>query len=120
MKVNRQKLYHRGADFFALDGNAVMKLSREAAIEACLDAASQGLVAIKIEGGIWSDGTFEARMDAIWDGADPPVKRKDAHENNLAAANFIRSQDPSYNAFIITSYSFGGSSSAADRALAAR
>ena len=43
MKVNRQKLYHRGADFFALDGNAVMKLRREAAIEACLDAASQGL-----------------------------------------------------------------------------
>ena len=81
---------------------------------------ARNFVAIKIEGGIWSDGTFEARMDAIWDGADPPVKGKDAHENNLAAANFIRSQDPSYNAFIITSYSFGGSSSAADRALAAR
>ena len=120
MKVNRQKLYHRGADFFALDGNAVMKLSREAAIEACLDAASQGLIAIKIEGGIGP--TVHSKPEWMRFGTGPirRLKEKMRMKTISQQRTSFGSQDPSYNAFIITSYSFGGSSSAADRALAAR
>jgi colicin-E5 Imm protein len=102
MMVNRQKLYDRAKDFFDLGGNAVMKLSRKAATDACRDAALQGLLVVKIEGGIWNNGTFEARLDAIWDGTDPPTNAENARRNNLNAADFIRSQDDSYNAFIIT------------------
>lgn len=120
MKVDRQKLYREGNDFFDLDGNAVMKLGREAAIAVCLDAASKGLLVLKVEGGIWSNGTFEARLDAIWDGADPPVEEKDAVANNRAAVNFIQFQHPGYNAFIVTVSSFAGSPSTIDRALPVR
>ncbi len=120
MKVDRQTLYHAAKDFFDHAGNAVMKLSRTAAIELCLDAANQGLLVVKLEGGIWSNGTFEARLDAIWDGADPPVKKQDAYENNCTAANFIRSRHPGYNAFVVTAALSAGSSSATDHAVSAR
>jgi hypothetical protein len=120
MIIDGRKLYHAGNDFFDRDGNAVMKLSRETAIAVCLDAAGQGLLVLGIEGGIWSDGTFEARLDAVWDGANPPVTKDDASENNRAAADFIRSQPQSYNAFIITALPLTQASSAADSALPAR
>jgi hypothetical protein len=120
MKLERQKLYHASKDFFNLDGNAVMKLGREAAIEICREAASHHLLVIKLEGGIWSNGTFEARLDAIWEGTDPPVEEKDACANNLAAADFIRSRHPGYNAFIITASLFAGVPSAIDHALPAQ
>ena len=102
MLVYRQKLFDKATDFLDGGGNAVMKLSRKAAIDACLNAAPRGLVVVKIEGGIWRNGTFEARLDAIWDGADPPIEKENAGRNNLNAAEFIRCQDDTYNAFILT------------------
>lgn len=108
MVAKNQKLYGRPKDFFELNGNAVMKLSRGAAIEVCLRAASQGLILVKIEGGIWRDGTFEARLDAIWDGEDPPITKNEADRNNVRAAAFIKSTDSAYNAFIVTSASIRG------------
>src|SRR5438477_10558883 len=101
MSVNRQKLYENSEDFFALHGNASMKLSREAAAEVCSCAAAKGLIIVKIEGGIWRRGKFEARLDAIWDGLDPPTDLDTTHQNNLRAATFLRSADPAYNAFIL-------------------
>jgi hypothetical protein len=80
----------------------------------------KGLLIVKLEGGIWFNGTFEARLDAIWEGVDPPVEEKDAYENNLAAANFVRSRDPGYNAFVVTSSSFVGSPGRIVRSLPAR
>jgi len=119
MKVDRQKLYHQGKDFFDLDGNAVMKLDREAAVEVCLEVASRGLLVLRIEGGIWSNRTFEARLDAVWDEADPPIEEKEADENNRAAANFILSCPSDYDAFIITAFPFNSYSSTVNRALPA-
>jgi hypothetical protein len=83
-------------------------------------AGNRGILVLKIEGGISSGGTFEARLDAIRDEVDPPLLEKNAAKNNRAAANFIRSRNPGYNAFIITSCSFIESPSAADRALPVR
>ena len=108
MLVDRQKLYDKATDFFDGSGNAVMKLSRKAAVDACLNAALHGLVIVKIEGGIWRNGTFEARLDAIWVGADPPIETENAGRNNLNASEFIRCQEDTYNAFILTAAAVTG------------
>ena len=63
-RFDRQKLYDRVEDFFDLDGNAGMKLSRQAAVALCSAAARKALVVVKVEGGIWRDRQFEARLDA--------------------------------------------------------
>lgn len=105
---NETMIYTESNDFFRLDGNATMILSRNAATGACLGAANQALLIVRIEGGIWHDGKFEARLDAIWDGLDPPVARDEAHKNNLRAVEFIKSMETSYNAFVLTSASISG------------
>lgn len=103
MSVNRQKLYHSATDYFDLDGSVVMRLSRGAAINVCRQAAARGLLIVMIEGGIRRpDNTLEARLDAIWKGADPPIDLDEAEQNNSRAADFISSQVEDYNAFIIT------------------
>ena len=102
MSVDRQKLYDHARDYFDLDGSVVMQLSRSAAINVCREAVARGLLVVKIEGGIKRGRTFEARLDAIWDGVDPPIDAGTAEQNNLRAANFIRAQVKDYNAFIIT------------------
>jgi hypothetical protein len=101
-RFDRQKLYDRVEDFFDLDGNAGMKLSRQAAIALCSAATRKALVVVKIEGGIWHDSQFEARLDAIWEGLDPPMSEKQASHNNMNAATFIKSAADIDNAFILT------------------
>lgn len=107
MGFDRQKVYETAAAFFDLDERdvdyrVVMKLGRPAAIDVCAAAVDHGLLVAKIEGGIARANTFEARLDAIWDGADPPLGAEQAQTNNLRAADFIRSCADDYNAFIIT------------------
>jgi len=65
--------YAEAGDFFSLRGSIVMKLTTEAAVGACEQAAQQGLLISRIEGGIWHTPGFEARIDCIWDGAEPPL-----------------------------------------------
>ncbi|RKP43277.1 colicin immunity protein [Trinickia fusca] len=100
--------YEEAEDFFALQGSIVMKLTTEAAIGVCEQAAQRGLLVSRIEGGIWHNPGFEARIDCIWDGGDPPLDVQAAHENNLAAIEFIRSELPEHDAFIITSLPIAG------------
>lgn len=100
--VDRSKRYTDPEEFFALHGSVVMKLSPEAAIAVCEQAAHRGLLVARIEGGIWHNPKFEARIDCIWDGADPPLDAEAAHVNNLSAIEFIRSELPEHSAFIIT------------------
>lgn len=107
MGFDRQKVYETADEFFALDDRdvdyrVVMKLSRPAAIDVCAAAADHGLLVAKIEGGIAQGNTFEARLDAIWDGADPPLDDEQVRANNLRGADFIRNCVDYYNAFIIT------------------
>jgi hypothetical protein len=103
MSIDHSKLYENARDYFDLGGDVVMKLSRDAAIDVCRQAGARGLLVVRIEGGIRRpDRTFEARLDAIWDGAEPPINPDKAEQNNTKAADFIRSQTTDYNAFIIT------------------
>jgi hypothetical protein len=108
MGLGRARLYTVATKYFDLNGTAVMKLSRQAASDVCLDAADRGLLVVKIEGGILQGNRFEARLDAIWDGADPPTDYEAAQKNNACAADFVSSRNEAYNAFIVTSAPIGG------------
>ena len=98
----RRGFYESAEDFYRLGGSVVMKLSAAAAIEVCNTAADRGLLVARIEGGIWSPQSFEARLDCIWDGADPPIDKEGAHRNNGLAAQFIQEEMGRHNAFVLT------------------
>lgn len=102
MEFERDKLYDIAEDFFSAQGSGVMKLSPEAAITVCLTASMRGFVVARVEGGIWHNPGFEARLDCIWDGADPPMDVATANRNNLDAAEFIREESKVHSIFIIT------------------
>lgn len=106
--IDRGQLYSSHADFFALGGSVVMRLSPDAARDVCLQAAEHGLVVARIEGGFWLNPGFESRLDCIWDGADPPLSRADAHLNNLEAAAFIDEKAHNHSAFILTAPPISG------------
>jgi hypothetical protein len=98
----RRGFYESAEDFFRLGGSVVMKLSPTAAIEVCNKAADRGFLVARIEGGIWSAPQFEARLDCIWDGADPPIDKDGARRNNEIAAQFIKDEMGRHNAFVLT------------------
>ena len=108
MDIDRTRRYSDSNDYFSLEGSIVMKLSTEAAISVCIVAAERGFVVSRIEGGIWHDPGFEARIDCIWDGAEPPIDSDLAHKNNLLAIEFIHSESPEHDTFIITAPSITG------------
>jgi len=87
--VDRSRRYTGPEGFFSLHGSVIMKLSAAAAIAVCEQAAQRGIVVARVEGGIWHNPQFEARIDCIWDGADAPIGRQAAHEKNLMALKFI-------------------------------
>lgn len=104
MQIDLHQRYEFSDDFFLLDGSIVMPLSADAATEVCERASQHGLVVARIEGGIWHFPGFEARVDCIWDGVDLPVDARAAEENNLAAAEFIRSEKQMHDVFIVTTF----------------
>ena len=106
--MNRNVLYDSAERFFEDRGSGTMKLTAAAATSACAKAAENGLVVARVEGGIWHSPGFEARVDCIWDGADPPLSSEEAHRNNLLAAAFIESEKNRHSAFILTAPPVGG------------
>jgi Colicin-E5 Imm protein len=100
--MERNQLYGSSRDYFDLNGMAVMYLAPDAAIGVCAEAAQRGLVVVRIEGGRWHAPGFEARVDCIWDGADPPLDLTRAATNNARAADFIRRERAMHGAFVIT------------------
>lgn len=102
MKIDLQRRYDSSEDFFSIGGSVVMKLSADAAIAVCERASQHGLVIVRIEGGIWHFPGFEARLDCIWDGVEPPVDVGAAEQNNLAGAEFIRSESEAHDVFVVT------------------
>ncbi|WP_431823317.1 colicin immunity protein [Burkholderia sp. F1] len=96
--IDHQRRYDSPSDFFALNGSIVMKLTADAAIAVCEQAAEQGRAIARVEGGIWHSPGFEARVDCIWDGIDPPVDVQPSEKNNLAAIQFIRAERARHDA----------------------
>jgi hypothetical protein len=90
--------------FLAPEMLCVTYLTPQIAIRACETAAEHRQLIVRIEGGIWREPqSFEARLDCIWDGSDPPVEAAQAIANNLQAAEFVRSETPVHTAFVLTS-----------------
>jgi len=85
-----------------------MYLSAAAAIEVCLRAAGIGLLIARVEGGIWQNPGFEARVDCIWDGANPPIDDSGAERNNTEAIDFIRNESAAHSAFVLTAAPISG------------
>ncbi|MDY7787563.1 colicin immunity protein [Burkholderia ubonensis] len=106
--IDHQRRYDSPADFFALNGSIVMKLTADAAIAVCEQAAERGRVIARVEGGIWHSPGFEARVDCIWDGIDPPVDVQPSEKNNLAAIQFIRAERARHDVFILTAPRLSG------------
>lgn len=79
-----------------------MLLTPRAAMEVCSRAAETSRVVVRIEGGIWREGQFEARIDGPWDGANPPVSPEHMKANNAAALREIEAEQSRHNAFVIT------------------
>ena len=79
-----------------------------AAVEVCLEAIRHGLIVARIEGGLWRNPGFEARLDCIWNGADPPVESSAAIRNNREAADFIQSESRTHDAFVLTAPPLSG------------
>lgn len=108
MMLQRNALYESSDEYFSLSGSAVMKLTTPAASAVCRAAAGNGLVIVRIEGGIWHRPGFEARIDCIWDGADPPIDQQQCRANNAHAAEFVESASSVNDAFVITTASVSG------------
>lgn len=108
MRGERNKLYDSAHNFFDAAGSGAMKLSADAAIAVCVEAANRKLVIARVEGGIWHNPGFEARLDCIWDGADPPLDHAAVVQNNIRAADFIRRQRETHDAFILTAPPLSG------------
>lgn len=106
--IDRGRLYTTADDFFDLRGHAVMKLTAEAAVAVCEQAARRGFVIVLVEGGISREREFEARLDCIWQGAEPPIDLQGADANNRLASAFISEQSAAHNAFILTEAPLSG------------
>ena len=102
MSYDRNRLFQSASDFFLHHGSAGMKLRPAAAFEVCEQAFKHGLLVVRVEGGIWHEPGFEARIDCIWDGLTPPIADREAEENNRRAAKFVQEEQFAHSAFIIT------------------
>ncbi|WP_338640041.1 colicin immunity protein [Burkholderia pyrrocinia] len=109
MNIDRSRIYASAEDFFTLGGSVIMKLASHAAVSVCKEAAARGILVIRIEGGIWHNPGFEARIDCIWDSkVMPPIDRDVAHASNMLAADFVESERLVHDVFIITSMMHSG------------
>lgn len=102
MEIDRQKRYETADAFFELCGSVVMRLSTNAAIAVCREATVREISVSRIEGGIWHNPGFEARVDCIWDSSTETTNTQAVHSNNLAAIEFIISEQLEHDTFIIT------------------
>jgi len=105
MSVDRASLYDSPEPFFEAVGSAWLKLTPAAARAVCAQAAGRGLVVVRVEGGIWHSPGFEARIDCIWDGIDPPCTIDEVRKNNESAERVIEQEQSVHDAFIVTTAS---------------
>lgn len=96
-------LYDRPLDFFELGGSGTIQMSRECARQVCLLAQAHRQVVLCIEGGIWHNPGFEARLDAIWDRDKfATYSKDDVQKTNEQAAESVGFDNKLCDAFIVT------------------
>jgi hypothetical protein len=102
MKIQYDIVYGDIKLFFDLNGNNLMRLTPDAAIELCNHLKEKNIVVVCVEGGIWNDKKFQARLDAIWTGKKPPMNPVDLAINNDRAIASILEDREQCNAFIVS------------------
>ena len=102
MSIETKRRYESYHDFFELNGNAVMRLMPAAAIAVCNEATNRNLVVLGVEGGIWHNPGFEARVDCIWDGNAHVDNAAALRQNNTDAMRFIEQNRKSHDVFVVT------------------
>lgn len=101
--LNNSNVYDDYSDFFHLNGNAVMKLTPSAAIELCSFCTKNNLIVGYIEGGIWKNKLFQARIDCIWGSSlSDNFTQISIEDNNRLAIEFIKEESDIHNAFVLT------------------
>jgi hypothetical protein len=108
MGADRASLHDESTTFFDGRGSGWLKLTPGAAKNVCAHAADLGFVVVRVEGGLWHAPGFEARIDCIWEGIDPPVSVEEARENNMRALPSIEGEEKTHGAFIITTAPISG------------
>ena len=102
-KYETSILYDSADEFFKLEGNVNMRLTPEAAIEVCAMARKKGFYVGRLEGGVFHDPGFEARIDAIWD-CKNYLQDDRIYENNILAIEDLIEEIKlgKHNAFLVT------------------
>lgn len=100
--VERNKLYFDTSKYFELDGSGIMKLTPDAAVGVCEECTTRGVTVSVIEGGLWHNPGFEARLDCIWQGLYKEPDRQRVVVNNLKAIEFINDNKVVHDVFVVT------------------
>jgi Colicin-E5 Imm protein len=108
MTYDIAKLYDTSDVFFEQNRAVSMFLTTEAAKDVCRKALRRGLLITRIEGGIWHNPGFEARVDCIWDGVSPPASHEQADKNNTRALDFVTREAALHDAFVVTAAPMAG------------
>ena len=91
----RSERFEERDEFFEQNGSVWMKLTKEAAIAVVEQCEAENRAVSIVEGGIWQDPGFEARLDAIWhSGFDKKPVGQSLSENNAAALGFLAAEMP--------------------------
>ncbi|MDG6896185.1 hypothetical protein [Volucribacter amazonae] len=105
--LDHSRVYNNYLDFFHLNGNAIIKLTPSAAIELCYFCTENNLIVGYIEGGIWRNKLFQARIDCIWGSSLSSNSTKSSiRDNNRLAIKFIKEESDIHNAFILTIFRY--------------
>lgn len=80
-----------------------MKLALQASLDVANRCTKEGIAISIVEGGIWHNPGFEARLDAIWHSKFDVMPEKVA-ANNEDAIQFIRDFDDAYDTAIISTF----------------
>ena len=82
-----------------------MKLAKPAACEVIATCSKRGIGISIVEGGIWHEPGFEARLDAIWHSEfDRAEAVADVTANNLLARRFVDELPGKYDTAIISTF----------------
>ena len=93
---DRRKIYSDPSEFFAKQGRYWMKLTRPVAVAVVKQCQDHSLAVSMVEGGIWHNPGFEARLDAIWHSEFDHMPTESAiYGNNAKAAAYLKSSMPS-------------------------
>jgi len=99
--IDYGKIYDNASEFFDLDGNCIMYLTKLAAIDVCESAAKKELCIYMIEGGYWKEPGFQSNLGAIWSCEEQVIDIEDTNQKAIIFINNINESE-GVDTFILT------------------